>query len=129
MSAGDFLDTKYELGAISGQIWKIRVQEEAIDLVFDNAPNPDIINEAPSGAITAGISVKVNKGNREFGVRPRYFVLEWLTGKPADYTGDTVRVPILTEATYNGIPVGATVVNVDTTKSFRVKAKVPEQFR
>lgn len=129
MSAGDFLDTKYELGAIAGQIWKIRVQEEATDLVFDNAPNPDLINEPPAGNITAEISVKVNKGNREFGVRPRYFVLEWLTGKPSDYTGDTVRVPILTEATYDGIPVGSTVTNIDTTRSFRVKAKVPEQFR
>ena len=129
MSAGDFLDTKYELSTIPSQIWKIRVQEEAVDLVYDNAPNPDITNDPPAGDLTAQVSVKVNKTNREFGVRPRYFVLEWITGKPADYTGDTVRVPILTQAAFDGIPVGRTVVSIDTSKSWRVKAKEPEQAK
>lgn len=127
MSAGDFSNTKYELSLITGQIWRIRVQEEALGLTFDDAPNPDIVNTAPAGNITAQVSVKVNKGNREFGVRPRYFVLEWDSAPPTGYTGEEIRVPILQEAIYDSVDIGQAGTYNGT--AVRVKAKVPEQSK
>lgn len=127
MSAGEFSDTLYEVSLIPGEIWKIRVQEEALSFVIDNAPNPDIVNTAPSGPATAQVSVKVNKGNREFGVRPRYLICEWTGSPPSGYSGETVRIPILRESAYNSISVGQ--VGSYNSTPIRVKAKVPEQAK
>lgn len=101
MSQGAFTRTRYE--ADSGEIHPIRVQPET------TAANIGGANAAPAGVTTSSISARVNKTNREFGLRPRYITVRFTGVAPDEYEpGNLYRIPILTPARYNTINVGAT---------------------
>lgn len=110
MSAGEFTTSKYEAdyGAF---IHPIKVQEETLEFAIGA-----VTNAPPAGAVNHPIRVKVGKGNREIGLGPRLVTVEFTGTLPDGYTGDPVRIPVLTKAlaavciegaegTYLGSPV------------------------
>lgn len=98
MSAGAFTISKYE--ADSGAIHPIRVQPETIT-AFSNA--------APAGAVTSSISAVVSLTRRQRGLRPRYISIKFTGALPEGYAAGTIyKLPILTEAVYDGLAIGGT---------------------
>lgn len=122
MSAGPFSKTKYE--ADNDDIHPIRCQPETLELAKGGTTN-----SAPAGNITAdALRAKVSRGNREYGLRPRYLNLVFDSDPPTGYkTGSYMRVPILKKSTFDAIAQDDTVTYL--TKSARVAGKFPESKR
>lgn len=127
MSAGNFVVTKYEASYAAGQIHPIRVQEETLALLQDSGGVNDATNDPPAGAVNNPISALVNLNRGARGLRPRYVVASWNAAKPAGYTGDTVRIPILTINNFNNLAVGESIAYLGTTAI--IVAKEPERAR
>lgn len=79
-----FEDTKYE--ADDGSIHLIRLSSETLT----QAGTP------PIGDVDSEIKAKVSKGNREFGIRPRYVRGSAIVGTPPDDFRKYSSVPVLT---------------------------------
>ena len=94
MSAGAFSSSKYS--ANSGSIYKIRVQPETIAASIDSVPNA-----APAGAIDQEVSAAVSRGKRALGMNARTVTLVFTGALPDGYEGGPVRIPVLTQATYD----------------------------
>lgn len=120
MSSGDFLTSKYETNA--GAIHPIRVQPETLAAVIAG-----VANAAPTSAITSGISARTSNGNRQFGLKPRMVVLEFVGSVPAGYSGDNVSIPALTPAFFNAAVKGATGTYLGS--AVRVASNGPERIR
>lgn len=122
MSSGAFDKTKYE--ADNGDIHPIRVQPETVALAKGGTTNA-----APTGTITTdAIRAKVSRGNREYGLRPRYITVVYDTTAPTGYkVGTYIRVPILKSTTFSAISQDDTVTYLGT--SARVAGKFPESRR
>lgn len=120
MSAGSFEYSKYESNA--GNVYRIRVQPET--LALDIGGNT---NTPPAGDIDSEGTVKVSGGKRSFGVIPRSVSLAFTGALPDGYSGDNVRVPILTQATYDAISSSATGTYLGV--GVEVVGKSPEQVR
>lgn len=104
MSAGTFSISKYE--SDSGDIHPIRVQPETIT-AFGNV--------APAGAVSSDISAVVSLTRRQRGLRPRYISVKFTAAPPANYaTGTVYKIPILTEAVYDGLNIGGTGTYLET---------------
>lgn len=127
MSAGNFVVTKYEASYASGQIHPIKVQEETLAMVQDSEGVTDANNDPPSGSVNNPISALVNLNRGARGLRPRYIVASWNAAKPTGYTGDTVKIPILTPANFNNLAVGEIISYQGTTAI--IVAKEPERAR
>lgn len=98
MSAGAFTVSKYE--SDGGDIHPIRVQPETI-AAFANA--------APAGAVSSDISAVVSLTRRQRGLRPRYISVKFTAAPPDGYaTGTVYKLPILTEAVFDGLNIGGT---------------------
>lgn len=98
MSAGAFQVSKYE--ADSGDIHPIRVQPETIAALS---------NAAPAGAVNSSISAVVSLTRRQRGLRPRYVSVKFSGALPDGYAANTIyRLPILTEAVFDGLNIGGT---------------------
>lgn len=120
MSAGEFSLTRYE--SDTDEIHPIRVQLETVSANIGGANGP------PGGAVTSDISVKVSRGAREYGIRPRFAVVRFTAGAPTGYrSGQLYRVPILTKARYNAINKGTTGTYLGEAVS--VVSKIPESIR
>ena len=120
MSAGVFLRTRYE--ADSGEIHPIRVQPETV------AANIAGANAAPSGTTTQSISARVNKTNREFGLRPRFVTVRFTSTVPDGYEADNLyRIPILTPSRFTAINVGASGTYLGS--DIEVVSKSPENVK
>lgn len=120
MSAGPFTNTKYE--ANNGDIYRIRVQPETLAANFGGA------NSAPTGAINAQGSVRVGGGNRQIGIKARAISIKFTATPPDGYAENQLyRVPILTEARYDGINAGDTGTYLGVTAE--VVGKLPERVR
>jgi len=93
------VNAKYE--ADSGDIHPIRLR-----------PDTNLVaGVEPSGAITNNIRVKVSKGNREFGMRPRGVTISLAKGSGTDTYTVRQFIPVLTPAAFGVSPfvVGGTV--------------------
>lgn len=55
---------------------------------------------APTGAVTSPIKVKVSKGSREYGIRPRGVTLARTIGTAPDTFTKTTFLPVLTETAF-----------------------------
>lgn len=96
MSSGNFVSTKYQLDTGNGgYICRARVQQETLDATFASTENA-----VPSGAVNLAISAQSAKGKREFGIGMRYVVIRFTGEPPTGYSGDDVRIPVLSPTTY-----------------------------
>lgn len=106
MSAGSFIDSKYESDA--AYMFPIRLQPETEGLTLNGVAN------APStGAITENLpTIGVSRSRRGFGVHPRFVTVRLTAsgvGKTVEYTaGRLYRVPILNPTVWAGVVKGQT---------------------
>lgn len=128
MSAGDFVNTKYEASYASSTIHPIRLQTETPAATFyDILGGNGSANVAPSGNINNPISALTSLTRNKRGLRPRYIVGEWEDTKPTGYTGDTIKLVILSIAVFNALTVGAKGNYLG--QDFVIVAKEPERAR
>lgn len=118
--AGQYSTTaKYETD--DGTVYNIRVQPETV------AANIGAANAAPAGAVTGKGTVRVNAGNREFGIKARSVSLIWTAAAPDGYEpGSPVRIPILTKSVFDGIVKGTTGTYLGA--ACKVVGKSPERI-
>lgn len=104
MSTGEFTNTKYQLDTGNGSyIVACRVQPETLSATINS-----VANAAPTGAVNAPGSARAGKGIREFGIGMRSVTLEWTGAIPDGYSGDPVRIPVLTPTTFASWTIGQT---------------------
>lgn len=125
MSAGDFVNSKYE--SDTGGIYAIRVQPETLALSVGGTTN-----NAPTGAVDQEGRARTSGGNRKYGIKARFVTLrspESGGTLPAGYKpGQLLRVPILTPALFNAIPPsGGEATYLGTT--MEVVGKGPQRGR
>lgn len=124
MSAGAFIRSRYQLDTGNGGgVCRIEVQPET-ELLTDGTT----VNDAPTDPITIPITATVSKGNGANGIKPRSVTIAWDAGQaPADYTGDPVRVPVLTEAAFAAYQLGTQVTYLGGTGE--IVGRNPERVR
>lgn len=121
MSAGKFSSVKYE--ADDATVYKCRVQPETLGLSLNSTTNT-----APTGAVTGKVSAKITGGNREYGVKCRAVSVRWTGTVPDGYEPtETLRLPILQKAMYDGITPGSTGTYLGS--AVEVIGKLPERIR
>lgn len=104
MSAGSFDTAFYELSADNGgYIMRCRVQPETLAAEIDS-----VANAGAEGPADAPGSATISQGRRSAGVNMRYVTLGWTAAPPAGYSGDPVRIPVLTPTTFAAWTLGAT---------------------
>lgn len=83
---------------------RTRTKYESDDAeVYAISLSPDFAAKAgaaPSGGVTSPIKVKVSKGNREYGLRPRGVTLSRTLGVAPDTFTKTTFLPVLTQAAF-----------------------------
>lgn len=122
MSAGAFQLGRYE-GNDNAKIYPIRVQPETIAAELGGTANA-----GPSGALTEEILVKVSRSSRGYGVRPRKVSFRFTGGVPAGYAaGQSYSIPVLQEATWDGVSTGATGTYLG--EAIQIIGKSPESVR
>lgn len=123
MSAGDFDNVFYELSAENGGgKARARVQPETLAAVIGATANI-----AAGGPSTLPNSATISRGRRSKGINMRYATLRWTGAPPAGYSGKTVRIPVLTPATYTAWPLGGTGTYLAT--PVEVVGKTPETVK
>lgn len=104
MSAGPFETVFYETSSENGGfVLRARVQPETLAASISATPNAG--NVGPS---TAPGSATISQGRRTAGVNMRYVTLGFTGAAPDGYSGDPVRIPVLTPATFTAWTLGAT---------------------
>lgn len=125
MSAGAFESAIYELDAGNGGGFApCRVQPETLDLLIAATSNDE-----GAGPVDLPVSAKASKGIREYGIGMRAVTLEFTDqgDLPDGYTGENVRVPVLTPATFAVYTIGA--VGTYLGSPVRVVGRSPERVR
>jgi len=102
MSAGRFTTSRYEAD-YDDLIHPIRVQPETLALTIAT-----VANAPPAGAVTNRIRAKVGKGKREIGLGARMVTVAFTGTVPDGYSGDPIRLPVLSRALADVIVGGAT---------------------
>ena len=121
MSAGSFKVSKYQ-GDVTANIYSCRVQQETEELDIGGATN-----DPPEGdAVVALGGLKLRAGSSELGVKARTVTLKFTGSPPAGYTGDNVKVPILTKAFYDAISTEDTGTYLGA--AVEVVRKTPESY-
>lgn len=124
MSAGSFLNSRYEASYATGQIHPIRIQPEtaALALTADTSET----NAPPTGAVTNPISALVSRGARQKGLKPRKVTIRVTGTPPTGYeVGSTVTLPILNEVLFGDLNQGVSVNYLGTT--WEVLGRSPEE--
>lgn len=103
MSSGDFDVSKYE-ASFDNFIMPIRIQPETLQLT-----DGTVANDAPAGNVDLGLFARARKGNSEYGVGARGVTVSWDTAPPTGYSGDSLFVPVLTEAAFSAYTIGASL--------------------
>ena len=118
MSSGNFAFSKYESNA--GNVYNARVQPETLLLTIDGNANDE-----PAGAIDSEGSARMNGGRRTIGINARAVYVSFDESPPTGYSeNETIKLPIMTQAVWNGIAKGQTGTYLGGT--VRVVGKVPE---
>jgi hypothetical protein len=101
-----------------GDIHPIRLSQDSIDAA----------GAAPAGAIDSDIRVKVSKGNREFGIRPRGVNLVRTVGTAPNEFTKRKFLPVLTETAFDSATF-AVDADIDVgSVSWKVGSKQGEDF-
>lgn len=83
---------------------RTRTKYESDDAeIYSVSLTPDFAEKAgtpPTGAVTSPIKVKISKGNREFGLRPRGVTLARTIGTAPDTFTKTTFLPVLTPSAF-----------------------------
>lgn len=104
MSSGPFERVFYETSSENGGFTlSARVQPETLAASVDSVPNV-----SAAGPADAPGSATISQGRRTAGVNMRYVTLGWTASPPAGYSGDPVRIPVLTPATFTAWTLGST---------------------
>lgn len=105
MSAGRFTRTRYELDQANGGIvLACKVQPETLAATIGTTANA-----APADPVDFNFSATISQGRRSAGVNMRSVTLAWTTDPPEGYAaGGTIRIPVLTPATFAAWTLGAT---------------------
>jgi len=104
MSAGQFDREFYQMSTENGgYVLSCRVQPETVAAEIDS-----VANDGATGPATAPGSATISQGRRTAGVNMRYVTLAWTSTPPTGYSGDNVRIPVLTPATFASWTLGAT---------------------
>lgn len=104
MSAGAFETAFYGLSAENGGFTiRCRVQPETLAAEIGGTANA-----GAAGPADAPGSATISQGRRSAGVNMRYVTLGFTGAAPAGYSGDPVRIPVLTPATFAAWTLGAT---------------------
>lgn len=104
MSAGAFDREFYEMSTENGGfVLSCRVQPETVAAEI-NA----VANGGAAGPATAPGSATISQGRRTAGVNMRYVTLAWTATPPTGYSGDNVRIPVLTPTTFAAWTLGET---------------------
>lgn len=120
MSAGLFTYSRYEANA--GGIYRIRIQPETASANIGGA------NAPPSGTINQQGTVRVTGGNRQFGIKARSVTVKFTGTPPTGYASNQLyRIPILTEALWDGLNLGDTGTYLGV--ACEVVGKSPERVR
>ena len=123
MSAGAFVSSIYELEASNGGGFAAcKVQPETLALEIASTTNA-----APAGPVDLPVSAKASKTNREYGIGMRSVTLEFTGALPTGYSGDNVRVPVLTPAAFAAYQNQATGTYLGV--GVRVVGRTPERVR
>lgn len=97
MSAGEFIDSKYQDG--KGNIYSCKIQEETAELVLNS-----VTNAPPTGNATMPVAARMTGSRRRYGCRARSVRIKFTDAVPDGYKVDQViELPILTPAAYNGM--------------------------
>lgn len=123
MSAGEFVSSIYELEASNGGGFAgCKVQPETLSLSIASTAN------APgAGPVDLPMSAKASKTNREYGIGMRAVTLEFTGALPDGYSGDNVRVPVMTPAAFAAYQNQATGTYLSV--PVRVVGRTPERVR
>jgi hypothetical protein len=104
MSAGSFTTAFYETSSENGSyVLRCRVQPETLA-----AEIASTTNDSADGPADAPGSATISQGRRTAGVNMRYVTLGFTAAPPTGYSGDPVRIPVLTPATFALWTLGAT---------------------
>jgi len=104
MSAGAFNREFYEMSTENGGfILSCRVQPETLAAEINS-----VSNDGAEGPADAPGSATISQGRRTAGVNMRYVTLAWTATPPTGYSGDNVRIPVLTPATFASWGLGET---------------------
>lgn len=104
MSSGAFSREIYEMSSENGGYFlSCRVQPETLAAEIESTPNA-----SGAGPIDAPGSATISQGRRSAGVNMRYVTLGWTASPPTGYSGDPVRIPVLTPATFSAWVLGGT---------------------
>ncbi len=124
MSAGNFVQTRYESNAdTGGGIYPIRVQPETLLLDIGGT-----VNSPPAAPADQPIFARARKGTREYGVGARAVRLRFTPGSiPTGYSGDEVVVPIMTAALFANATPGSTGTYLSAPVT--VVSRLPERVR
>jgi len=89
-----------------GTIYPIRIQPETTLATFGG-----VANTSPAGAVNAETSAKVSGGKRQFGMNARgvYFRVTVPAGDSEIQAGSILRLPVLRQSVWAGIPKAAAV--------------------
>lgn len=123
MSAGVFQDAFYELSAENGGgKARCRVQPETLAATIGGTAN------IPAGGpSTLPSSAVISRGRRSRGINMRYVTLAWVGDPPDGYDGKTVKIPVLTVATFTAWGFGGTGTYLAT--PVKVVGRTPEAVR
>lgn len=122
MSAGGFTTTKYESN--TGLIHPIRLQPETVGFAIGGDAN----NAAPTAGLTSDFSVRVSRGNTEYGLRPRKLNIKFGAVVPDGYKAEqTYAIPILVPEVWEAAGVGDAVTYLGV--GGVIVGKSPESIR
>lgn len=104
MSAGQFQNAFYETSAENGSfVLRCRVQPETLAASIAATPNAGV-----AGPANAPGSATISQGRRTAGVNMRYVTLKFTGALPEGYSGDPVRIPVLSPTVFAAWTLGAT---------------------
>jgi hypothetical protein len=104
MSAGAYIESRYESNELGLVPLRIRIQPETQGLFVNGTAN------GPSGSTIPALPLFArSSGSRNaYGVHARSVALEWVENPPPGYlVGGTVRVPIMTVPMYQACTPGS----------------------
>lgn len=124
MSSGDFILVKVEDTQDPTVVYKCRVQKETTEATIGT-----VMNAQATMDVTEAVSAWIGKSNRQPGFRPAFVYFRWQDGQiPANYTGETGKLILLTQAAYQAAAkMGATITYL--TKMADVTKAVPSDSK
>lgn len=117
MSEGAFTPSKYEMDG--GTVINVKVQPETLTVTDGTT-----VNDAPTGAVTLGISAYTRKPKNQYGVGCRLIRCIWTNDPPAGYKDASFTIPVLTPAAFAAYSQGDTITYLGT--SATISRKITE---